>query len=114
MGVLVEDLLALARIDELRDPVRIPVDVAALAADAVEDVRATDPGRPIELFERFWRAEGGRRRGKAGAGLGLAIVAAIVERHEGRVEAADAEGGGARFTVRLPALARSGGTIRFL
>ncbi|HYI17165.1 MAG TPA: hypothetical protein VD836_00575 [Solirubrobacteraceae bacterium] len=53
MGVLVEDLLALARMDELRDPVRIPVDVAALAADAVEDARATDPGRPIELFERF-------------------------------------------------------------
>jgi K+-sensing histidine kinase KdpD len=37
------------------------------------------------------------------AGLGLAIVAAIVERHQGRVEAADAESGGARFTVRLPA-----------
>jgi signal transduction histidine kinase len=36
-------------------------------------------------------------------GLGLAIVAAIVERHQACVEAADAEGGGAGFTVRLPA-----------
>jgi len=169
MGVLVEDLLALARMDEVRDPVRRPVDVAALAADAVDDARAMAPDRSIELdaprgavvaadplelrqvlgnllrnalvhtpegtpvevavghedgevrvdvrdhgdglpegggevlFDRFWRAEGGRRRGKAGAGLGLAIVAAIVERHQGRVEAMDAEGGGARFTVRLPA-----------
>jgi anti-sigma B factor antagonist len=47
------------------------------------------------------RAEGGRERGKPAAGLGLAIVAA----HHGRVHAADAPGGGARFTVLLPAAA---------
>ena len=71
------------------------------------DVRDHGPGLPDgggdALFQRFWRAERGRQRGKAGAGLGLAIVAAIVERHHGRVEAADAPGGGARFTVTLPA-----------
>jgi two-component system OmpR family sensor kinase len=60
-------------------------------------------GDPSALFGRFWRAEGGRTRGKGGAGLGLAIVAAIVDAHGGRVEAADAEGGGASFVVRLPA-----------
>ena len=58
---------------------------------------------PDALFERFWRAEGGRTRGKAGAGLGLAIVAAIVDAHRGEVHAADAPGGGASFVVRLPA-----------
>jgi two-component system OmpR family sensor kinase len=60
------------------------------------------PGDPAALFERFWRAEGGRERGKAGAGLGLAIVAGVVERHGGSVAAANAPGGGAAFSVRLP------------
>jgi signal transduction histidine kinase len=34
--------------------------------------------------------------------LGLAIVRQIVEAHQGRVEAANAPGAGARMTVRLP------------
>jgi two-component system OmpR family sensor kinase len=164
MGVLVEDLLTLARLDEVRAAPHGPVDLAALARDAVDDARATAPdreitlhteparvtgeadqlrqvlanllrnalvhtpaGTPIEvsvdgsvrlavrdhgpgvpgddpdaLFERFWRAEGGRERGKDGAGLGLAIVAGIVDAHGGTVSAANAPGGGAAFTVRLP------------
>ncbi|MGN6189655.1 MAG: sensor histidine kinase [Conexibacter sp.] len=174
MGVLVEDLLTLARLDETRVGERVAVDVAALARDAVSDACATAPereischadgaagaatvlgdphqlaqvlanllrnalvhtpaGTPIEvtvsregdearvevrdhgpglppgedpaaLFERFWRAEGdrGRTRGAGGAGLGLAIVAGVVGRHGGTVAAANAPGGGAVFTVRLP------------
>ena len=47
--------------------------------------RACRPTTPSALFERFWRAEGGRERGRGGAGLGLAIVAAIVDAHGGRV-----------------------------
>jgi two-component system OmpR family sensor kinase len=168
MGVLVEDLLTLARLDEVRDAIREDVDLARLAGDAVDDARATAPDREIDLrsdgravvagdphqlrqvlgnllrnalvhtpagtpidvtvahdgpatvlavrdhgpglptaendalFERFWRAEQGRERGKAGAGLGLAIVAGIVAAHGGEVHAENAAGGGARFTVRLP------------
>ena len=64
--------------------------------------RATED--PDALFERFWRAEGGRERGKGGAGLGLAIVAGIVDAHDGRVRAYDADGGGAAFVVELPPL----------
>jgi signal transduction histidine kinase len=55
------------------------------------------------VFERFWRAEGGRERGKSGAGLGLAIVSGIVGAHGGHVAAANANGGGAAFVVTLPA-----------
>ena len=71
------------------------------------EVRDHGPGLPGEdpdvLFQRFWRAETGRERGKGGAGLGLAIVARVVEAHGGRVSAENAPGGGARFSVRLPA-----------
>ena len=86
-----------------------PIDlrVAANGRDATLQVRDHGPGLPTgdadALFERFWRADPGRGRGAAGAGLGLSIVAAIVEAHGGSVSAADAEGGGAAFTVRLPA-----------
>ena len=49
MGVLVEDMLLLARLDQGRPLERKPVDLAALAADAVEDFRVADPSRPVEL-----------------------------------------------------------------
>jgi two-component system OmpR family sensor kinase len=168
MGVLVEDLLTLARLDEIAEAPHTRVDLGTLAEDAVSDARATAPGRQIALtrdrsatvlgdahqlrqvlanllrnalvhtpagtdievsvangdgrvrlkvrdhgpglptgdadalFERFWRAEGGRERGRAGAGLGLAIVAAIVDAHGGTVGAVDAPDGGAVFSVELP------------
>ena len=171
MGLLVEDLLTLARLDEEPERDRGEVDLAALAADAVQDARARAPereiasasegpalvwgdvlqlrqvlanllgnalvhtpaGTPVEvevgpaagrgeirlivrdhgpgvppgereqLFERFWRREAGRERGKAGAGLGLAIVQAIVSAHHGRITLSETPGGGAEFTVVLPA-----------
>jgi two-component system OmpR family sensor kinase len=168
MGVLVEDLLTLARLDEVPDTPHSELDLAGIVRDAVDDGRAVAPGRdirveaegpavvvgdrdqlrqvlgnllrnafvhtpegtPIEvtleragdavrlevrdhgpglptsdaeaLFERFWRSEAGRERGRGGAGLGLAIVAAIVDAHGGDVRADNAPGGGASFVVTLP------------
>ncbi|ASR37186.1 hypothetical protein BAY61_21765 [Prauserella marina] len=50
---LVEDLLLLARLDEQRDPASsldlTPMDLRTVAADALHDVRALDPSRPVEL-----------------------------------------------------------------
>lgn len=173
MGELVDDLLTLARIDEVRRPERERLDLEVLLADARDDAAATapdrgitldsraagapidgdenqirrvfanllrnaivhtPPGTPIEMtlardgreavvqvrdhgpglpagdtaavFERFWRSSASRGRDDGGAGLGLAIVHAVVEARGGHVDAANAPGGGAVFTVRLP-LARS-------
>jgi two-component system OmpR family sensor kinase len=50
MGLLVEDLLLLARLDQQRPLDRRPVDLLALAADAVHDARAVAPDRRIELM----------------------------------------------------------------
>ncbi|MDQ3147886.1 MAG: HAMP domain-containing histidine kinase [Actinomycetota bacterium] len=49
MGVLVDDLLLLARLDQGRPLERGPVDLAAVAADAVADARVVDPAWPVAL-----------------------------------------------------------------
>lgn len=54
-----------------------------------------DPAQHERLFERFWR--GADTSGRPGSGLGLSIVAAIVERHGGRVTVE-----GSTFSVELP------------
>jgi len=64
-------------------------------------IRAEDLPR---VFDRFYRAAGAPG---GGTGLGLAIAAWIVERHDGRILAANRPEGGARFTVLMP-LARTG------
>src|SRR5262249_57731862 len=61
-----------------------------------------DPGVGARIFERFTRGDPSRSRGTGGAGLGLSIVAAIVEAHGGRVRASTRDGGGSMFEVRLP------------
>jgi two-component system OmpR family sensor kinase len=49
MGIMVEDLLLLARLDQNRPLASEQVDLAAIAADAVEDAKAAEGGRPITL-----------------------------------------------------------------
>jgi two-component system, OmpR family, sensor kinase len=49
MGLLVEDLLLLARLDQQRPLARQPVDLLSLAADAVHDTRLLAPDRTVEL-----------------------------------------------------------------
>lgn len=178
MGGLVEDLLHLARLDEGRPLRADAVDLTVLAADAVSDLRALDPGRPVRLepltddgtgpcrvvgdesrlrqvvanlvgnvvqhtpsgtpvelavgtvpdaagtprgvievrdhgpgiapehaarvFERFYRVDASRGRESGGAGLGMAIVAAIVGAHRGHVELLPTAGGGTTVRVELP------------
>ncbi|UBU15394.1 sensor histidine kinase [Nonomuraea gerenzanensis] len=172
MGVLVNDLLTLAQLDEERPLDRRPVDLLEVAADTIRDARVrvpdrqvrlagldgrltpvsvvgdearlrqvaanlvgnalchtppeasitvkvgsagrqgvleisdTGPGIPAEhvphLFDRLYRVGPGRSRADGGAGLGLAIVAAIVRAHGGRVELDTAPGEGTTFRVLLP------------
>lgn len=174
MTGLVEDLLLLARLDQVRPGRRQPVDLAVLAADACSDAVANDPSRRVTLgapepvvvlgdeahlrqavgnlvsnclrhtppgtaievgarvdgaiavlevrdhgpgldrealahaFERFWQKEAGRSG--PGVGLGLAIVAGVAAEHGGQARAANAQGGGAVFTLALP-VARSSETL---
>ena len=168
MGVLVEDLLLLARLDQGRPLEHEQFDLSRLAAAAVDDLRAAAPERPVTFestgavvvngdeyrirqvvanllenarahtppatpvevrvgeagenavievadqgpgmspedaaraFERFYRADPSRARDSGGAGLGLAIVAAIIEAHGGRTEVQTAPGEGATFRIWIP------------
>lgn len=173
MGVLVDDLLLLARLDQGRPLELERVDLGTVAGEAVGAARAIDPSREVSLeiegevvvdgdagrlrqvldnlldnarvhtpdgtpahvrvirqgddvlvtvsdegpglspearrrvFERFYRDDGARSRETGGAGLGLAIVAAITEAHGGAVRVLEGDGGAA-FEVRLPAVHAAG------
>jgi two-component system OmpR family sensor kinase len=156
MGVLVDDLLLLARLDQGRPLEQKPVDLVSVVTDAVDAARAIDRDRVLDAdvdgpvlvigdagrlrqvidnllenarvhtpsgtptrvslrpddgggalltvadegpgmdadvaskaFERFYRGDPARARSTGGAGLGLSIVAAIVESHGGSVRVLD-------------------------
>lgn len=79
------------------------------AGDNQVEITVSDDGAGIEpqhlphVFDRFYRTDRSRSRHSGGAGLGLAIVRAIVEAHGGAVSAhSDGVGQGSTFTVRLP------------
>lgn len=55
-----------------------------------------------KIFERFWRADTSRSYHGGGSGLGLSIVRAIVQNHEGSIAVTSQLGVGSCFTVRLP------------
>ncbi|MEV6253092.1 HAMP domain-containing sensor histidine kinase [Nocardia sp. NPDC051911] len=85
------------------------VDVAVdHAADERVVLSVTDDGPGVppadrdRIFQRFVRLDDARSRDEGGAGLGLAIVRDVVERHGGTIHVTDGAPG-ARFVVTLPA-----------
>jgi two-component system OmpR family sensor kinase len=85
-----------------------PVEVEARRNDGHADITVRDHGSGLDddavahVFDRFWQAD--RARTGVGAGLGLAIVAAIAAEHGGTATARNTptNGDGAEFTLTLP------------
>jgi signal transduction histidine kinase len=69
----------------------------AIALDVEDTGPGVDPATRRRLFEPLITTK------EHGIGLGLALCKRIAERHGGEVVYSDREGGGARFTLRLPA-----------
>ena len=105
---VVANLLANARVHTPKGT-QVTVTLREEDSRVILDVVDDGPGLPEKdadkLFERFYRIDSSRSRSSGGAGLGLAIVAAIVAAHDGTIEAANQEGHGARVTLTLPAVA---------
>src|SRR5438128_2042681 len=103
--------LAAAVAHEVRSPLAVIRSAAPGLAESVPrddggvEIAVADsgPGVPPELrariFEPFFTTR------PRGTGLGLAVARQIVEAHGGRIEVGERTGGGARFTLRLPAAA---------
>ena len=87
-------------------PAGTPIEVSARIAGGAATVAVRDHGGGLDdealahAFDRFWQADPARVG--TGAGLGLAIIAGIAAEHGGTATAANAPGGGALFTLRLP------------
>jgi two-component system, OmpR family, sensor kinase len=85
---------------------QVRITARAQGTDLVIEVADEGPGFPAEFlphaFERFRRPDEGRARPSGGAGLGLAIVAAIVAAHGGSVSARNAAPSGAIVRLDLP------------
>jgi CHASE2 domain-containing sensor protein/signal transduction histidine kinase len=71
--------------------------------DQGRGIAEADLGKLFEPFQRLAPPEGESAAAAPGAGLGLAFVKAVVERHQGRVTAASVEGEGSTFAIWLPA-----------
>jgi two-component system OmpR family sensor kinase len=101
----VDNLLANVR---AHTPAGTPAHVSVTSSNGSATVAVADEGPGLapeqveHVFERFYRTDVSRARASGGVGLGLAIVAAVAEAHDGRASAESAVGGGTTFRVELP------------
>ncbi len=107
---VVTNLLANARVHtppgttvtvRLTGPQPDPTGRAEVRLEVADDGPGIPPSLLPEVFDRFTRADSSRSRAAGSTGLGLSIVASVIEAHEGRVEVASRPGHTA-FRVHLP------------
>jgi signal transduction histidine kinase len=84
------------------------VSVVLRRRDTDAELTVTDTGVGISaddlprIFDPFFRADPARSRDAGGAGLGLAVTRAVVERHGGRVACRSEPDRGTTISIRLP------------
>jgi signal transduction histidine kinase len=105
LGQVVDNLVANA-LKFTPEGGRVSVRLTSSNGEATVEVSDSGPGVPVDdqarLFEPFFRSADAIDRAVPGAGLGLSIVKAIVEAHEGRIGVRSDPTGGATFVLALP------------
>ena len=87
------------------DALKAVPEEAAMAIEVADTGPGLDPDRVDRIFDRFEQAEAQANHStEEGLGLGLAICRQLVALHGGKIWAANAKGGGARFTFTIPFL----------
>ncbi len=105
LDALLENAIAHTTADD-RIEISVHLQGGGMAVLAVADSGCgIEPADLERIFHRFARAGAHRSRDAAGFGLGLAIVQAVAEAHQGSVRVRSTPGQGATFEVRLPLLA---------
>ncbi|MBK3645503.1 MULTISPECIES: sensor histidine kinase [Streptomyces] len=92
-------------VDAAQGSLRARVTVTAYAEGAELVLCVADTGDGVDPAHAdlvFQRGFSTKPAGPGGRGLGLALVRQAVQRHEGSLSVAEADGGGAEFVVRLP------------
>jgi two-component system, OmpR family, sensor kinase len=79
-----------------------PEPIPAVVLEVADSGPGLTPEQAAHVFERFYRADQARTRKSGGAGLGLAIVSALVAAHGGTVWVESPPGGGATFRIAIP------------
>lgn len=85
-------------------PIRIDAypQTDAVAVAVTDSGPGLAPEDAARVFDRFWRADKSRTRARGGTGLGMSIVASIVEGHNGTVRFESSVQWGTQVTVALP------------
>ena len=108
-----EDRIGQVLVNLLHNAVKFSPDGGRIVVGLLEEgdevsVWVRDPGIGVpradmaRIFERFYKVDRARVRGRGGTGLGLSIARHVVESHGGRIWAESEEGSGSTFIFTIP------------
>jgi two-component system sensor histidine kinase ResE len=93
-------------IRHISGPASILIKVKMVDRGIYFEVKDEGPGIPEEdlpfLFERFYKGDKSRTRGRSGTGLGLAIAKNIIDAHKGTISVQSKLGQGTTFSFFIP------------